>query len=56
MSGRKDEPLETDNILIGTGFVRMFGDSLNNRYNNLLVSVAGASVNQMGFLQGTRAP
>ena len=33
----------------------MFGDSLNNRYNNLLVSIAGASVNQMGFLQGGKS-
>jgi len=55
MSDNRDEPLETDNILIGTGFIRMFGDSLNNRYNNLLVSVAGASVNQMGFLQGGKS-
>ncbi|MBT5642062.1 hypothetical protein HOJ44_02990, partial [Candidatus Bathyarchaeota archaeon] len=52
MSRQKDEPLETNKILIWTGFIRMFGDSLNNRYNNLLVSIAGASVNQMGFLQG----
>ena len=55
MSDTRDEPLETDNILIGTGFVRMFGDSLNNRYNNLLVSIAGVSVNQMGFLQGGKS-
>ena len=55
MSDTRDAPLETDNILIGTGFVRMFGDSLNNRYNNLLVSIAGASVNQMGFLQGGKS-
>ncbi len=55
MGDHKDEPLETDKILIGTGFVRMFGDSLNNRYNNLLVSVAGATVNQMGFLQGGKS-
>ena len=55
MSDTRDEPLETDNILIGTGFIRMFGDSLNNRYNNLLVSIAGATVNQMGFLQGGKS-
>jgi MFS family permease len=55
MSKQKDEPLETNNILVGTGFIRMFGDSLNNRYNNLLVSIAGASVNQMGFLQGGKS-
>ena len=55
MSDQRDEPLETDNILIGTGFIRMFGDSLNNRYNNLLVSIAGATVNQMGFLQGGKS-
>ena len=55
MSRQKDEPLETNKILIWTGFIRMFGDSLNNRYNNLLVSIAGASVNQMGFLQGGKS-
>lgn len=55
MSKEKDEALETNNILVGTGFIRMFGDSLNNRYNNLLVSIAGASVNQMGFLQGGKS-
>lgn len=55
MSRQKDEPLETDNILVATGFVRMFADSLNNRYNNLLVSIAGATVNQMGFLQGGKS-
>jgi MFS family permease len=37
-----------------TGFTQMFGDSLNNRFNNLLVATAGASVNQMGFLQGAK--
>jgi MFS family permease len=55
MSKQKDEPLETNKILVWTGFIRMFGDSLNNRYNNLLVSIAGASVNQMGFLQGGKS-
>ena len=55
MTKQKDEPLETNNILVGTGFIRMFGDSLNNRYNNLLVSIAGATVNQMGFLQGGKS-
>ncbi len=55
MSKHKDEPLETNNVLIGTGFIRMFGDSLNNRYNNLLVSIAGATVKQMGFLQGGKS-
>jgi len=33
----------------------MFSDSLNNRFNNLLVAAAGASVSQMGFLQGAKA-
>ena len=55
MSRHKDEPLETNRVLTWTGFIRMFGDSLNHRYNNLLVSIAGASVNQMGFLQGGKS-
>jgi len=55
MSDKRDEPLETNNILIITGFIRMFGDSLNNRFNNLLVSITGATVNQMGFLQGGKS-
>jgi len=55
MSDKRDEPLETNNILIFTGFIRMFGDSLNNRFNNLLVSITGATVNQMGFLQGGKS-
>jgi MFS family permease len=55
MTQQRDEPLETNNTLVGTGFIRMFGDSLNNRYNNLLVSIAGATVNQMGFLQGGKS-
>jgi MFS family permease len=32
----------------------MFGDSLNHRFNELLVASAGATFNQMGFLQGAR--
>ena len=48
-------PLKTNRILLTTGFTRMFGDSLNNRFNNLLVAAAGATVNQMGFLQGAKS-
>jgi MFS family permease len=51
---REELPLETSRVLMATGFTQMFGDSLNNRFNNLLVATAGASVNQMGFLQGAR--
>jgi MFS family permease len=51
----EETPLKTNRILMATGFTQMFGDSLNNRFNNLLVAVAGASVNQMGFLQGGKA-
>ncbi|MCW4049536.1 MAG: MFS transporter [Candidatus Bathyarchaeota archaeon] len=55
MTRREDEPLETNKVLMATGFTRMFGDSLNNRFNNLLVSTVGATVNQMGFLQGGKS-
>ncbi len=55
MSKQKDEPLEINRTLTWTGFIRNFGDSLNNRYNNLLVSIAGASVSQMGFLWGGKS-
>jgi MFS family permease len=51
----EETPLKTTKILMATGFTRMFGDSLNNRFNNLLVAAAGATVNQMGFLQGAKS-
>ena len=51
----EEPPLTTSRILMATGFTRMFGDSLNNRFNNLLVAAAGATVNQMGFLQGAKS-
>jgi MFS family permease len=50
----EDSPLITNRILMATGFTRMFGNSLNHRFNNLLVATAGATVNQMGFVQGAR--
>lgn len=52
---REEEPLPTSRKLMSTGFTQMFSDSLNNRFNNLLVAAAGATVNQMGFLQGAKA-
>jgi DHA1 family multidrug resistance protein-like MFS transporter len=51
----EEEPLTTNSVLMGTGFSQMFSDSLNNRYNNLLVSTVGATVEQMGFLQGGKS-
>jgi len=51
----EETPLKTNRILMATGFTRMFADSLNNRFNNLLVAAAGATVNQMGFLQGAKS-
>jgi MFS family permease len=53
MSG-EEAPLKTNRVLMVTGFTRMFGDILNNKFNILLVATAGASVNQMGFLQGAK--
>ena len=50
----EEKPLRVNRVLLATGFTQMFGDSLNNRFNNLLVASAGASVGQMGFLQGAR--
>ena len=51
----EDEPLKTNRILMATGFTQLFSDSLNNRFNNLLVAAAGATVHQMGFLQGAKS-
>ena len=51
----EETPLQTNKILMATGFAQMFTDSLNNRFNNLLVAAAGASVHQMGFLQGAKS-
>lgn len=50
----EEKPLPTNRILMATGFTRMFGDSLNRRFNNILVATAGATVQQMGFLEGAR--
>jgi DHA1 family multidrug resistance protein-like MFS transporter len=50
-----EEPLKTTPALMATGFAMMFSDSLNNRFNNLLVAASGATVNQMGFLQGAKS-
>jgi len=50
-----EEPLKTNKILMATGFTQLFSDSLNNRFNNLLVAAAGATVHQMGFLQGAKS-
>ncbi|MHA2394610.1 MAG: MFS transporter [Promethearchaeota archaeon] len=50
----EEKPLPTNRILLASGFTRMFGDSLNHRFNELLVASAGATFNQMGFLQGAR--
>ncbi|MBD3172245.1 MFS transporter [Candidatus Bathyarchaeota archaeon] len=51
----EETPLQTNRILMATGFTQLFSDSLNNRFNNLLVAAAGATVNQMGFLQGAKS-
>ncbi len=51
----EETPLQTNKILMATGFTQMFSDSLNNRFNNILVAAAGASVHQMGFLQGAKS-
>jgi MFS family permease len=51
----EETPLKTNIILMAAGFTRMFGDSLNHRFNNLIVAAAGATVNQMGFLQGAKS-
>lgn len=51
----EETPLQTNKILMATGFAQMFSDSLNNRFNNLLVAAAGATVHQMGFLQGAKS-
>ena len=40
---------------MATGFTQMFSDSLNNRFNNILVAAAGSTINQMGFLQGAKS-
>jgi MFS family permease len=55
MTELEEEPLPTNRKLMFAGFTQMFSDSLNNRFNNLLVAAAGASVSQMGFLQGAKA-
>jgi len=55
MSELEEEPLQTTPALMATGFTMMFSDSLNNRFNNLLVAASGATVNQMGFLQGAKS-
>jgi MFS family permease len=51
----EETPLKTNRVLMATGFMQLFSDSLNNRFNNLLVAAAGASVQQMGFLQGAKS-
>ena len=55
MTEQEEAPLKRTRLLMATGFTQMFGDSLNNRFNNLLVASAGATVTQMGFLQGTKS-
>jgi MFS family permease len=55
MSQHDEEPLKKTRLLMATGFTQMFSDSLNNRFNNLLVAAAGSTVNQMGFLQGAKS-
>jgi DHA1 family multidrug resistance protein-like MFS transporter len=55
MSELEEEPLQTTPALMATGFTMMFSDSLNNRFNNILVAASGATVNQMGFLQGAKS-
>ena len=51
----EEQPLTTNRILMATGFTQMFSDSLNNRFNQLLVAAAGSTVNQMGLLQGGKS-
>ncbi|TFH17897.1 MFS transporter [Candidatus Bathyarchaeota archaeon] len=51
----EEKPLKTNRILMATGFAQLFSDSLNNRFNNLLVAATGATVHQMGFLQGAKS-
>jgi MFS family permease len=55
MSKEDEAPLKTNWALLATGFTQMFSNSLNNRFNNLLVASAGATINQMGFLQGAKS-
>lgn len=55
MSEQDEAPLKTNRALLATGFTQMFSNSLNNRFNNLLVASAGATINQMGFLQGAKS-
>jgi len=55
MSQHDEEPLKKTRLLMATGFTQMFSDSLNNRFNNILVAAAGSTVNQMGFLQGAKS-
>jgi MFS family permease len=55
MSEQDEDPLKTNRALLATGFTQMFSGSLNNRFNNLLVASAGATINQMGFLQGAKS-
>ena len=55
MSQHDGEPLKRTRLLMATGFTQMFSDSLNNRFNNILVAAAGSTVNQMGFLQGAKS-
>jgi MFS family permease len=55
MTELEDESLPTNLALMSSGFTQMFSDSLNNRFNNLLVAAAGTTINQMGFLQGAKA-
>jgi MFS family permease len=51
----EEPPLKTNRMLMTTGFTRMFSNSLNHRFSNLLVTAAGASINQIGFLQGAKS-
>ncbi len=55
MSQQDTKPLKKTRLLMATGFTQMFSDSLNNRFNNILVAAAGSTVNQMGFLQGAKS-
>jgi len=55
MSVNEEKALKTNRVLMATGFTRFFSDSLNNRFNNILIATAGATVNQMGFLQGAKS-
>ena len=50
----EEPPLKTNRVLMVTGFTRMFSNSLNQRFNILLVTAAGASIHQIGFLQGAK--